>query len=94
MFGLRTGPPNFAPRGRSHFWGTQVPTVHNFTLWDLFAGQRIMLAYKCTPERIAELGGEVVPYTAEEVDESDLNDDGVYLPPASDNGQDDIAPSA
>jgi hypothetical protein len=65
-----------------------MPIVHNFTLWDHFAGRSIMLAYKCTLERIAELGGEVVPHTAEEVAESDLNDEDVYVRPGSEEEND------
>ena len=68
----------------------EMPTVHNFTLWDHLAGKRIMLAYKCTQERIEKLGGEIVPYTAEEVDESDLDDDGIYIPP--ERSDDEAAP--
>jgi hypothetical protein len=65
-----------------------MPIVHNFSLWGHFAGRRIMLAYKCTLERIAELGGEVVPYTAEEVEEAVLSEDGVYVRPESEDEKD------
>jgi hypothetical protein len=42
------------------------------------------LAYKCTLERIKRIGGEVIPGAAEEVDESDVNGIGVYVPPEPD----------
>jgi hypothetical protein len=53
--------------------------VHDFTLWDHFSGKFITLAYKCTTERIEKLGGEMVPNTAEVVEESQLEEDGVFI---------------
>jgi hypothetical protein len=57
-----------------------VPIVYGFTLWSHLAGKRVTLAYKCTAARIDKLGGEIVPRTAEVVDGSELDEDGVYLP--------------
>jgi hypothetical protein len=58
-----------------------MPTVHNFVIWDHFAGRNVRSAYKCTLERIKQIGGETIPDTAEEIEESDLGGDGVYIPP-------------
>jgi hypothetical protein len=55
-------------------------TVHNFSIWDNLAGRRIRSVYKCSFERIKKIGGEVIPNTAEEVDESHVDKDGVYVP--------------
>jgi hypothetical protein len=57
-----------------------VPIVYGFTLWNHLAGKRVTLAYKCTAARIDELGGEIVLNTAEVVNASEIDEDGVYLP--------------
>jgi hypothetical protein len=58
-----------------------MPTVHDFVIWDHFTGRRVRSAYKCTLERIKHIGGEVVPNTAEEIKDSDVGSDGIYIPP-------------
>ena len=60
-----------------------MTTVHSFTLPHAENGTRVMSTTKRTAEQIAAMGGEVVPNTAEEVDEALLIENGAYLRPDS-----------
>ncbi len=57
-------------------------TVHGFKKWSQKEGENIPSRYKCTADWIQEIGGEIIPWTAEEVDESALDSDGRYDPKA------------
>ncbi len=54
-------------------------TVHSFTLPNKENGTRIMSTSKRTAEEIAAMGGEIVPETAETIDEAQLTAQGDYL---------------
>ena len=60
-----------------------MATVHSFTLLHEENGTRVMSTTKRTAEQIADMGGEVVPNTAEEIDEAALIENGAYLRPDS-----------
>lgn len=57
-------------------------TVHNYRSWDPYREDWFYPPYKCTAERIRERG-EIMPDTAEEVDQSQLDAQGRYLPKPS-----------
>jgi hypothetical protein len=52
--------------------------VYNYTVFD--QGKLIRLPSKRTADKIAQIGGQVIWETAQSVDESELRDDGRYLP--------------
>ena len=60
--------------------GANVPTVHNFKIWDHQRGENVVPERKSTTARIKELGGKIVPGTAEEVDEATIDEHGRYDP--------------
>jgi hypothetical protein len=62
-------------------------TVHKFKVWDISVGDYVVQSTKSTAERIKEIGGDIIPGTAEEVDPADLDDQGRYHRP---KGSDDI----
>jgi hypothetical protein len=55
-------------------------TVHQFKVWSIGSGDYIVQPRKSTAERIAEAGGEIIPGTAEEVEQSALDPLGRYDP--------------
>ncbi len=57
-------------------------TVHGFEKWDQQQGENIRSRYKCTADGIQKMHAEIIPWTAEEVDESALDSDGRYDPKA------------
>jgi hypothetical protein len=52
--------------------------VYNYTVFD--QGKLIRLPSKRTADKIAQIGGQVIWETAQSVDESELREDGRYLP--------------
>jgi len=56
--------------------------VFNFVTLDLFTGRKLTSSFKYTAAQIEKLGCEVLPDTAIDVDESQLDDDGAYAPGA------------
>jgi hypothetical protein len=56
----------------------EMPTVHGFKIWD--QGRYVVPRSKRTSEQIAQMGGEVIPDTAEEVEASEFDGDGRYNP--------------
>jgi hypothetical protein len=55
--------------------------VHSYTVDD--QGKKIELPSKRTAQSIARIGGQIIPETAQAVDESELRDDGRFLPKQS-----------
>ena len=56
--------------------------VYNFMTLDRLTGQTLTSSFKYTAAQIEKLGCEVLPDRAIEVDESQLDDDGAYVPGA------------
>ena len=54
--------------------------VYNFMALDRFTGGKLTSSFKYAAARIEKLGCEVLPDTAIDVDESQLDDDGAYVP--------------
>ena len=54
--------------------------VFNFVTLDRFTGRKLTSSFKYTAAQIEKLGCEVLPDTAIDVDESQLDDDGAYVP--------------
>jgi hypothetical protein len=55
-------------------------TVHHFKVWSITTGGYVASARKAIIETIREAKGEIVPGTAEEVDETALDGQGFYGP--------------
>lgn len=55
-------------------------TVHQFRVWDSARGEYVTQPVKSPADRIARIGGEIVPQTGEAVKRSELNSDGRYNP--------------
>lgn len=55
-------------------------TVYNFKKFDIVRGEQILSRHKATHDWIVKEGAEAVSGTAEEVDASLLDDNGLYLP--------------
>jgi len=55
-------------------------TVHYFRRWDINADDYLYSRRKRTAEGIKAIGCEIVPGTAEEVDEASLDAEGRYEP--------------
>lgn len=55
--------------------------VYRYRAWDETLGAWLIYPVKTTPERIAALGGIIVPDTDEYVDPSLLDDTGIYHMP-------------
>jgi hypothetical protein len=59
-------------------------TVHYFRVYDVVHDRMVTQALKSPAERIKRIGGEIIPGTAEEVEDEDLDEHGRYAPrPAS-----------
>lgn len=58
-------------------------TVYYFTKGDITAGQTIRSQHLATLAKISKLGGEPIKETATEINESDLDGNGFYIPPLS-----------
>jgi hypothetical protein len=56
--------------------------VYNFMTLDCLTGRKLTSSFKYTAAQIEKLGCEVLPNTAIDVDESQLDDDGAYVPGA------------
>ena len=56
--------------------------VFNFVTLDRFTGRKLTSSFKYAAAQIEKLGCEVLPDTAIDVDESQLDDDGAYVPGA------------
>ena len=59
--------------------------VYSFRVWDQKGGVHFIPVRKSTAERIAILGGEIIPSTEEEVDEQTVHEgryDPEKMPPA------------
>jgi hypothetical protein len=54
--------------------------VFNFVTLDRFTGRKLTPSFKYTAAQIEKLGCEVLPATAIDVDESQLDDDGASVP--------------
>jgi hypothetical protein len=54
--------------------------VYNFMTLDRFTGGKLTSSFKYAAAQIEKLGCEVLPDTAIDVDESQLDDDGAYVP--------------
>jgi len=54
--------------------------VHHFSVWDHLAGKTVIQPLKSTEERITDIGGTIVPGTAQEVDAAALDSHGRYTP--------------
>ena len=54
--------------------------VHHFRVWDQTRGEHIVPKRKSPVARIERIGGEIIPNTAQEVDEADLDQEGRYDP--------------
>jgi hypothetical protein len=57
--------------------------VYNFMALDRFAGREFTSSFKYTADRIERLGCEILPDTVIDVEESQLDDDGAYVPGAA-----------
>jgi hypothetical protein len=56
-------------------------TVHSFKVWDPPAGRYFIQSLKSPAERIAQIKrAEIMPGTAEDVDESELDEHGRFDP--------------
>ena len=55
-------------------------TVHYFKKWHQQQGEYIVQPRKSPADRIQEIGGQIIPGTDEEVDESALDSEGRYDP--------------
>ena len=55
-------------------------TVHHFKVWDAQTDEYISPPRKSPAERIKAVGGEIIPGTAESVEEAALDDHGRYDP--------------
>ena len=53
--------------------------VYNFMTLDRLTGRKLTSSFKYTAAQIEKLGCEVLPDTAIDVDESQLDDDGAYV---------------
>jgi hypothetical protein len=53
--------------------------VYNFTTLDHLTGRKVTSSFKYTAAQIEKLGCEVLPDTAIDVEESQLDDDGAYV---------------
>ena len=53
-------------------------TVHSFEVPDIIEGCLVKAKGKATQEKIKSLYGEIIPYTAQDIDESLLNKTGRY----------------
>lgn len=56
--------------------------VHNYLVWDHQRGRSVIPRVKGTAERIDQVGGRIVPGTAEQVEASALDARCCYLPGA------------
>ena len=56
--------------------------VYNFVTSDRLTGRKLTSSFKYTAAQIEKLGCEVLPDTAIDVDGSQLDDDGAYVPDA------------
>ena len=56
--------------------------VYNFMTLDRLTGRKLTSSFKYAAAQIEKVGGEVLPDTAIDVDESQLDDDGAYVPGA------------
>jgi hypothetical protein len=54
--------------------------VHSFSVWDAGAGDYVVQPLKSPADRIARIGGEIVPDTAEVVKRTALDAHGRYKP--------------
>ena len=54
--------------------------VHNYLVWDHQRGRSVIPPVKGTVERIDQVGGKIVPGTAEQVEASALDARCCYLP--------------
>jgi hypothetical protein len=66
--------------------------VYFFKVWDATTDTYDMPAMKSTSERIARVGGAIIPETEEEIDASLLDEDGRYDPGIGDAVDDGTAP--
>ena len=57
--------------------------VHSFSVWDAGSGDYVVQPLKSPADRIARIGGEIVPDTAEVVKRTTLDAHGRYKPPAN-----------
>jgi hypothetical protein len=55
-------------------------TVYHFQVWDQGKGRAFIPRRKSTPQRIKQIGGELIPDTAQEIDPSRLDKFGRYDP--------------
>ncbi len=55
-------------------------TVYHFKVWDQQQGEYIIQPLKSPADRIQEIGGKIIPGTAENVDVSALDSEGRYDP--------------
>lgn len=58
-------------------------TVHSFSIYNIMHDAYLPCRGKATEEKIDELGGKVIPHTAEEIDDSLLTETGRYHDPES-----------
>ena len=58
-------------------------TVYAFEAWDKQTGQMMRQPMKCPLWRIQEIGGYPIDGTAEDVPESNINEEGCYVPDGS-----------
>lgn len=54
--------------------------VHNFVVWDNAKGEHVIQPQKSTIERIARVGGQIIPCSSETVSRASLDEDGRYSP--------------
>ena len=54
--------------------------VHQFKVWNIYKDEWVVQPSKRTAERIAEIGGIIVPGTVEMVSETLLDAEGSYVP--------------
>jgi hypothetical protein len=59
-----------------------IVRVYNFIVEDRFSGRKLTSSFKYPAERIERLGCEILFHSAIDVDESQLDDDGAYVPGA------------
>jgi hypothetical protein len=54
--------------------------VHHFKVWNIHKGDWEIPPSKRTAESIAELKGQIIPDTAEEIDQMQIDNHGRYFP--------------
>ena len=57
-----------------------MATVHDFQVWSIVHGGYVRSKRKATVETIRETKGQIIPGSAEDVDQTALDEQGFYSP--------------